>query len=88
MFNARARRRLSRGFTRKHRSLLHRLKEAKKNAPELLKPECVKTHLRDMIVLPEMVGCVVGIHNGKTFNQVFLYFTNLLNYKMLHSIRN
>lgn len=23
-----------------------------------------------MIVVPEMIGSVVGIHNGKTFNQV------------------
>ena len=35
-----------------------------------MKPACVKTHLRDMIILPQMVGCVVGIHNGKTYNQV------------------
>ncbi|KAL1788693.1 40S ribosomal protein S15 [Sigmodon hispidus] len=34
------------------------------------KPEVVKTHLRDMIILPEMVGSMVGIYNGKTFNQV------------------
>ena len=30
----------------------------------------VKTHLRDMIILPEMVGSMVGVYNGKTFNQV------------------
>lgn len=30
----------------------------------------VKTHLRNMIVVPEMIGSVVGIHNGKVFNQV------------------
>ena len=34
------------------------------------KPAVVKTHLRDMIVVPEMIGSVVGIHQGKTFNQV------------------
>ncbi|KYO30540.1 hypothetical protein Y1Q_0008192 [Alligator mississippiensis] len=34
------------------------------------KPKVVKTHLRDMIVLPEMVGSMVGVYNGKTFNQV------------------
>ena len=34
------------------------------------KPAVVKTHLRNMIVVPEMIGSVVGIHNGKTFNQV------------------
>ncbi|EGV92639.1 40S ribosomal protein S15 [Cricetulus griseus] len=34
------------------------------------KPEVVKTHLRDMIILPEMVGSMVGVYNSKTFNQV------------------
>lgn len=38
----------------------------------LEKPATIKTHLRDMIVLPEMVGSVVGIYSGKTFNQVRL----------------
>ena len=30
----------------------------------------VKTHLRNMIVVPEMIGSIIGIYNGKTFNQV------------------
>ncbi|EGW03085.1 40S ribosomal protein S15 [Cricetulus griseus] len=34
------------------------------------KPEVVKTHLRDMIILPEMVGSMMGVYNGKTFSQV------------------
>lgn len=34
------------------------------------KPACIKTHLRNMIIVPEMIGSVVGIYNGKTFNQV------------------
>ncbi|CBY24689.1 unnamed protein product [Oikopleura dioica] len=34
------------------------------------KPACVKTHLRSVIIIPEMVGAVVGIYNGKVFNQV------------------
>ena len=34
------------------------------------KPACVKTHKRNMLILPEMIGSVVGIHTGKTFNQV------------------
>ncbi|KAK0426599.1 hypothetical protein QR680_009796 [Steinernema hermaphroditum] len=66
----RARRRLARGLSRKHKSLLARLQKAKKAASVLEKPACVKTHLRNMIVLPEMVGCVVGVYNGKVFNQV------------------
>ena len=34
------------------------------------KPASIKTHLRNMIIVPEMIGSVVGIYNGKTFNQV------------------
>ncbi|KAI6241144.1 30S ribosomal protein S19 [Aphelenchoides fujianensis] len=67
---ARARRRLERGLSKKHRSLLQRLVKAKKNAKEPEKPVCVKTHLRNMIILPEMVGCVIGIHSGRAYNQV------------------
>lgn len=34
------------------------------------RPEPVKTHLRNMIILPEMIGSVVGVYNGKVFNMV------------------
>lgn len=34
------------------------------------KPEIVKTHLRNMVVVPEMIGSVVGVYNGKVFNTV------------------
>ncbi|CAG0922905.1 unnamed protein product [Notodromas monacha] len=66
----RARRKLSRGLKRKPLALMKKLRKAKKEAPPLEKPEVVKTHLRNMIILPEMVGSVVGVYNGKTFNQV------------------
>ena len=29
------------------------------------KPAMVKTHLRDVVVVPEMVGSIIGIYNGK-----------------------
>ncbi|VDM95251.1 unnamed protein product [Thelazia callipaeda] len=70
MLPCRARRRLSRGLKRKHLTFLSRLRRAKKEAGLHEKPATVKTHLRDMIVLPEMVGSVVGVYNGKVFNQV------------------
>lgn len=50
--------------------MLKRLRKARKDALPPEKPEVVKTHLRDMIILPEMVGSMVGVYNGKTFNQV------------------
>uniref|UniRef100_A0A452DXZ0 40S ribosomal protein S15 n=1 Tax=Capra hircus TaxID=9925 RepID=A0A452DXZ0_CAPHI len=55
-----ARQRLSRGLRRKQHSL-KRLRKAKKDAPPME---------NDMIILPEMVGSMVGVYNGKTFNQV------------------
>merc|ERR1711955_9558 len=30
----------------------------------------LKTHLRNMVIVPEMVGSVVGVYNGKVFNSV------------------
>jgi small subunit ribosomal protein S15e len=42
----------------------------KKEAAAGEKPEPVRTHLRDMIIVPEMIGSVIGVYNGKTFNQV------------------
>jgi small subunit ribosomal protein S19 len=27
----------------------------------------IKTHVRDLIILPEMVGAKIGVHNGKEF---------------------
>jgi small subunit ribosomal protein S15e len=46
---------------------MKRLRKAKKECPEFEKPEAVRTHLRNMIIVPEMVGSIVGIYNGKSF---------------------
>lgn len=42
--------------------------KAKKEAPPMGKPEVVQTHQGDTILLPEMVGGMVGMNNVKTFN--------------------
>lgn len=39
-------------------------------APEGERPEGIKTHVRSMIIVPEMIGSVVGVYNGKTFNGI------------------
>ncbi|EGF80189.1 hypothetical protein BATDEDRAFT_88603 [Batrachochytrium dendrobatidis JAM81] len=72
LVHARARRRFQRGLKRKPMGLIKKLRKAKKDAPPNEKPAAVKTHLRNMIVVPEMIGSIVGIYNGKTFNQVEL----------------
>jgi len=45
-------------------ALIKRLRNAKKNANEGERPETVRTHLRNMIIIPEMIGSVAGVYNG------------------------
>jgi small subunit ribosomal protein S15e len=71
LFNARARRRFQRGLKRKPMALIKKLRAAKLKVKDSIdKPEIVKTHLRNMIIVPEMIGSVIGVYNGKTFNQI------------------
>lgn len=67
---ARIRRRFARGLTRKHTTLMKKIRKAKKEAKPLEKPATIKTHLRNLPILPEMVGSVLAIYNGKVFNVV------------------
>ena len=63
LFNARQRRSLTRGITDGKRKLIEEIKAAK--AGKLKTP--IKTHLRDLIVLPYMVGVTVNVFSGKDF---------------------
>ncbi|EHB11310.1 40S ribosomal protein S15 [Heterocephalus glaber] len=45
---------------------LYRARQGQRLPPPMENPEVVKTHLRDMIIPPEMMG----VYNGKTFDQV------------------
>ncbi|CAH9095451.1 unnamed protein product [Cuscuta epithymum] len=70
LFPARPRRRFKRGLTRKQLALIKKLRKAKLEAQPGEKPAPVKTHIRNLIIVPEMIGSVVGVYNGKTFNQI------------------
>merc|ERR1711976_549863 len=70
LFVCRVRRKISRGLKRKPMALIKKLRKKKKECPPNEKPDVVKTHLRDMVIVPEMTGSIVGVYNGKTFNQV------------------
>jgi len=61
MLPARSRRTIKRGFTESQKKFLDTLKKEKKD---------LKTHCRDMIVIPDMVGRTLKIHNGKEFTIV------------------
>ncbi len=73
------------GLKRKPLALIKRLRKAKKEAPPMEKPAVVKTHLRNMIVVPEMIGSIVGVYNGKTFNQVEIKVSSFL-LAILHNV--
>ena len=71
LVTARARRRLiKRGLTPKYYALNKKLRKAKRDLAVGERPAVVKTHLRDTIIVPEMVGSMVGVYNGLTFNAV------------------
>jgi len=65
---ARQRRTILRGLFERNKPLLLKIKKAKSG--QYKKP--IRTHLRDFIVIPEMVGLTIHIHNGRSFNQVLI----------------
>ncbi len=60
---ARARRSLKRGFTAQQKILLEKVKKAKQG--NYKKP--IRTHVRDIIILPELLDLTIHVHNGKEF---------------------
>jgi len=60
LFSARVRRSLTRGINDDKRKLMEEMKDKKNKNP-------IKTHLRDVIILPYMVGATVHIFSGKEF---------------------
>jgi small subunit ribosomal protein S19 len=63
---SRQRRSLQRGLTPEQRILLEKMREAQEAARKG-EDATIKTHVRDMVILPEMVGAKVAVHNGKEF---------------------
>ncbi|KAI1420088.1 putative 40S ribosomal protein S15 [Xylaria sp. FL1777] len=61
LFHARARRRLSRGLRRKPMGLVRKLRAAKQNAAPNEKASTI---------VPELIGSVVAVYNGKVFNSI------------------
>lgn len=62
---SKARRKLFRGLPIEHRKLLETIRELKKEGK--IETAIVKTHCRDMVILPEMVNANIAVHNGKEF---------------------
>ena len=59
--------------SRERRTLLHGLSDRQRKLLEEIRKDrnkFHKTHDRDMIVLPEMVGVKIGIHKGNEFTAI------------------
>jgi small subunit ribosomal protein S19 len=61
---SRQRRSLTRGLSEEKRKLIEEIKTAKSSKNP------IKTHIRDLIILPYMVGLTINVHNGKDFTPV------------------
>ncbi|MFA6073527.1 MAG: 30S ribosomal protein S19 [Candidatus Woesearchaeota archaeon] len=59
---SRQRRKIKRGFSEAEKKLVEKMK----------KKDNVKTQLRDMIVLPSMIGKTVKVHSGNAYIQVLI----------------
>lgn len=60
---SRQRRSLKRGLTEAQKVLLAKVRKYRRLG--INKP--IRTHARDMVILPEMVGMTIAVHNGKEF---------------------
>jgi small subunit ribosomal protein S19 len=64
---ARQRRSITRGLSVEKQKLLEEAREA---GEEETANDPIRTHLRDMPVLPEFVGITFAVHNGQSFERV------------------
>ncbi len=60
---SRARRSIKRGITEDQKKVLEKIKKGDKD---------IKTHARDMVIIPQMVGTVIKIYNGKEYFQLHI----------------
>ena len=60
---SRIRRTLKRGLTVKQDKLLRDIEKANQG-------DAIRTHCRDMVILPNFVGHTINVHNGKEFQRV------------------
>ena len=64
---SRQRRSLLKGLTNDQRILLEHIRQSRKQNGG---KDPVKTHSRDMIIIPEMLGLTIQLHTGKEYSPV------------------
>ncbi|WOF15514.1 30S ribosomal protein S19 [Methanoplanus sp. FWC-SCC4] len=58
---SRARRKYNRGLSEGHEKVLAEVREGK---------ERIRTHIRDLVIMPDMIGKTIEVYNGKEFTKV------------------
>ena len=73
---ARQRRSLKKGFTEMEKRLLVKIRKAKQGKSSKI----IKTHCRDMILIPEMLNLTIHVYNGKEYRPVLITMEMLGHY--------
>lgn len=88
LLNARQRRSLDKRVGKYMNDEKRKLRERIKNVREGNSNETIRTHVRDMIILPDMVGITINIHNGKDFSPITIKPEMIAHYLGEYSITN
>lgn len=64
---SRARRTIQRGYDKK---ILKKIEKAKETQAKGQQAKPIRTHKRNLIIIPQMIGIRMGIHKGNTFEIV------------------
>ena len=65
---ARRRRTIQRGLLQKQKKFFDKVRKAKLDKSKKM----IKTHIRDIVIIPEMLGLAIYVHNGKEFIPVII----------------
>ena len=63
LLSSKLRRKFRRGLTEQEKKLLEKLEKFRDQKGK----KFIKTHCRDMVILPEIIGHKIGVYNGKEF---------------------
>ncbi len=67
---ARQRRTLKRGQREKYPKLFKKIEQAIKDLKEGKQHKPIRTHVRNLVITPDMVGLTIHVYNGKEFQKV------------------
>ena len=88
LLNARQRRSLDKRVGKYMNDEKRKLREDMKLARDGKTGNSIKTHVRDMIILPDMIDLTINVHNGKDFTPVTIKPEMIGHYLGEYSITN